>query len=266
MNNNLKIAVAAHWEAETCGVRYGDEIEKLRYELEPYIPKFADFGSAKEKRLLEIGVGAGVDFLNWIRAGAHATGVDLTNAAIKITKNRLNENKIPEHTYSLASADAENLPFGNNEFEIVYSWGVLHHTPDTFRAFSEVFRILKPGGEVRAMIYHVPSWTGLMLWVRHCLLKGKPFKGLKYAIYHHLESPGTKAYTVGEARDFLQQIGFKNIHLKTTLCAGDLLTIKASKKYKSPIYKIIWALYPRWLVKILGNNFGLNLLIKATKP
>lgn len=264
---SLKQSVKAHWEAETCGTRYGiDELEQARYALDPYIVPFANFQSAKGKKVLEIGVGAGVDFLNWAKAGAHATGIDLTEAGIKITEERI-KSKIGSlgSNANLLVGDAENLPFKDNEFDIVYSWGVLHHTPDTFRAFSEAFRVLKAGGELRAMIYHVSSWTGLMLWVRHGLLRGKPFGGLRHAIFNHLESPGTKAYSVAETRDFLHQIGYKNIHLSTKLCAGDFLDIKPSKKYASPVYKIIWKLYPRWFVRLLGDRFGLNLLIRATK-
>lgn len=263
---DLKKSVKQHWEDETCGTRYGDEICEDRYKLEPYIHEFADFAGGKNKKVLEIGVGAGCDFTHWINAGAIATGVDLTESAIKKTRNRLSSSSlIPHPSPLLQTADAENLPFPDNEFDIVYSWGVLHHTPDTFRAFNEVFRILKSGGTLKAMIYHVPSWTGAMLWIQHCLLKGKFWHGMTWAIFHHLESPGTKAYTIKEAREMLTKIGYKNIHLKTKLCAGDLLTIKPSKKYQSAIYKIIWKLYPRFFVKLLGDHWGLNLLITATK-
>lgn len=275
---DLKKSVKQHWEDETCGTRYGDEICANRYKLEPYIHEFADFAGGKNKKVLEIGVGAGCDFLHWVNAGAIATGIDLTESAIKETQKRL-EHFPPQRDTAMAaanylptgqagkllSADAENLPFPDNEFDIVYSWGVLHHTPDTFRAFSEAFRILKSGGTLKAMIYHIPSWTGALLWIQHCLLKGKFWRGIKWAIFHHLESPGTKAYTIKSAREMLSKIGYKNIHLKTKLCAGDLLTIKPSKKYQSAIYKIIWKLYPRFLVKLLGDRWGLNLLITATK-
>ena len=273
LTKDLKQAVKSHWEEETCGTRYGaaasreqwlTEIEKTRYEIEPYVPEFADFKSGHGKKVLEIGVGAGSDFCNWLKHGAIATGIDLTEAAIKLTSERIKSCGFHQ-PHELRTADAENLPFQDNQFDIVYSWGVLHHTPDTPRAFAQAFRVLKPGGHLKAMVYHVNSWTGFMLWVRYCLLKGKPWEGLKYAIFHHLESPGTKAYTTKEMHEMLAQIGFKNIHLLTKLCAGDLLNIKPSAKYKSSIYKIIWALYPRRLVKLLGGKFGLNLLIKAEK-
>jgi ubiquinone/menaquinone biosynthesis C-methylase UbiE len=271
----LKEAVKTHWEDETCGVRYGEsssprqrqkEIEQSRSELEPHIPAFAQFAKAKAKKVLEIGVGAGVDFLEWIRHGAHATGIDLTEAAIKLTRERLEANDIKTHQYRLLAADGEKLPFHDHEFDMVYSWGVLHHTPDTTQAFKEGLRVLKPGGILKAMIYHIPSWTGFLLWVQHCLLKGRPWKTSRYALFHYLESPGTKAYTLSEARILLETVGFENIRLETKLCAGDLLEIKPSKKYQGRVYRMIWKLYPRWLVRLLGHRFGLELLITAQKP
>lgn len=271
----LKSKVKEHWEEEACGTRYGgggdrkrffDEISEARYKLEPYIPPFADFPSATGKSVLEIGVGAGADFQNWCNHARHATGIDLTEKAIALTRERLELNSIPPEKYRLLSGDSEDLPFGDDSFDMVYSWGVLHHTPDTARAFREVYRVLKPGGVVKAMIYHVPSWSGLMLYLRHGLAHGHVSMKMKEAIFSHLESPGTKAYTLEEARRLLDAAGFSGVEVSAKLCLGDLLTLKPSKKYGSPIYKVIWRIYPRWLVRLLGDRYGLGLLIEASKP
>lgn len=270
----LKESVKEHWEREACGTRYGsetdrkrffDEISAARYRLDPYIPAFADFPSARGKTVLEIGVGAGADFQNWCRHALHATGIDLTEKAISLTRERLELNLVPTERYSLWNADAENLPFDDESFDLVYSWGVLHHTPDTGRAFREVFRVLKPGGVVKAMIYHVPSWSGLMLYLRCGLARGKFKMTMKEAVFADLESPGTKAYTVDEARDLLVAAGFEQVSASAKLSAGDLLRIKPSKKYSAPIYRLIWRVYPRWLVRLIGNRYGLSLLIDAKK-
>lgn len=270
----LKSKVKAHWEAETCGTRYSqspdrkaffDEISNARYQLEPYILPFADFPCATGKMILEIGVGAGADFANWCKYAAHVTGVDLTDAAIALTGERLALNAVPPEKYALRTADAENLPFPDHRFDMVYSWGVLHHTPDTARAFQEVLRVLKPGGTVRAMIYHVPSWGGLLLYLRHGLARGRFRMTMKEAIFENLESPGTKAYTLDEARRLLADAGFSDIHVAAKLGFGDLLDNQPSKKYNTPFYKLIWLLYPRWLVRLLGDRYGLALLITATK-
>ncbi|HST20334.1 MAG TPA: class I SAM-dependent methyltransferase [Blastocatellia bacterium] len=271
----LKAGVKEHWERETCGTRYGnesdrklyfDEISVARYQLEPYIHSFADFQSANGKTVLEIGVGAGADFQNWCEYAAHATGVDLTEKAISLTDERLKLNSVPPEKYRLLSTDAENLPFDDNSFDIVYSYGVLHHTPDTYRAFEEVFRVLKPGGSIRAMIYHDPSWTGLMLYVQHALMRGHLNMKMREVVFQHLESPGTKTYTVDEARQFLSKIGFSGIELSKRLGPGDLLMIKPSKKYDSTFFRMIWKIYPRWLVRLIGDRYGLGLFINAGKP
>lgn len=270
---NLKESVKQHWEDETCGTRYGEsadraawmqETAEARYRLAPYIPSFANFKEARGKKVLEIGCGAGVDFLQWVKNGANATGVDLTEAGVAITRERLALENIPPESYKLLTADAENLPFPDDTFDIVYSWGVLHHTPDTSRAFGEAFRVLKPGGTLRAMIYHTPSMTGLMLW-GNALLHGRPHRSLRCAIFNNLESPGTKAYTTAEARKMLEKIGFANIRTETRLCAGDLLQIKPSAKYQGALYRMLWKMYPRGLVHLFGNRFGLELLIEAKK-
>jgi len=169
--------VKRHWEEETASVRYGDgeedqefysSVEESRYALEPFIKRFAQFESYTGKRVLEIGVGGGVDFPQFVKNGAHAVGVDLTIGGLGHTYRRL-RSLHSERSYDLVQADAENLAFRDNSFDLVYSWGVLHHTPDTSKAFAEALRLLKPGGELKAMVYHSKSWTGCCVSVMACL-------------------------------------------------------------------------------------------------
>ena len=131
-----KEVIRQYWEAEPCGTRgvpsedrrrFFDQIERERYEWEPYIPPFARFHEGRGKKLLEIGVGAGTDFTNWVRNGAIATGVDLTQHAVSLTRERL---ALEGLTADVRQADAEHLPFENNSFDIVYSLGVLHTPPN----------------------------------------------------------------------------------------------------------------------------------------
>jgi hypothetical protein len=129
-----------------------------------------------------------------------------------------------------------------------------------------VFRVLKPGGVAKAMIYHVPSWGGLMLYLRNGVARGRLNLTMKEAIFADLESPGTKAYSRDEARSLLLEAGFENITAFTKLGPGDLLTIKPSMKYSAPIYRLIWRVYPRWFVRLIGDRYGLELLIEAKKP
>ena len=270
----LKDAVRNHWERETCGTRYGtsqerrlyfEEIEKSRYGIEPYIPAFARFEEGRDLRVLEIGVGAGSDFSQWVKSGAIATGVDLTDAAIDLTREHLETMELDTSRVDLRVADAEKLPFDDASFDIVYSWGVLHHSPNTEQAFREVSRVLRPDGVFRGMVYHVPSWSGWMVWAMQSLLRGKPFRSVKRSLFDHLESPGTKAYSLAEARTMLER-DFAEVHLSTLLNPGDLLLIRPSEKYDRPLHRFLFRIYPRWLVRRLGDRFGLNLLIEAARP
>ncbi len=272
---SLKNQVQAYWEAEPCDFRHGkgrdslgffQEISRKRYELESFIPDFADFGGGSGKRVLEVGVGLGVDFWGWVRHEARATGIDLTSRAVKLTRKHLDLRLIPRAAYNLSQGDAETLPFRDRSFDLVYSWGALHHTPGTEAAFGEIRRVLAPEGILKAMIYHVPCWTGWLLWGRFGLLAGKPFRKVKDLISQHLESPGTKAYANREVRQLLGRAGFGDVRIRPVLGPSDLLTITLSSKYRSAVYSAARALYPRWLVKRMGHRYGLLLFIEAKKP
>lgn len=265
----LKGAVRAHWEAEPCGTRdlpvedrrrFFAELERERYEWEPYIHDFARFEQGRGERVLEIGVGAGSDFINWARNGANATGIDLTDHGVGLTRERL---ALEGLQADVRRGDAEQLPFAAEAFDMVYSWGVLHCAPDTPRAVREVHRVLRSGGKARVMIYYTYSWVGLMLWLLHCVAKGRPWKGPGWAMYHYLESPGTKGYTRDQARELFA--GFSEVKVRTLLSHGDLLLMRPAAKYQSGFHRLLWKLYPRWLVRRLGHRFGVNLLIEAVK-
>jgi hypothetical protein len=116
------------------------------------------------------------------------------------------------------------------------------------------------------MIYHVPSWTGWMLYLVHGLARGRPWTTTRKAIFEHLESPGTKAYTLEGARALVSESGFRGIELTTKLGPGDTLSILPSARYRTRLLRFLWRTYPRWLVRRLGDRFGLYLLIHARKP
>lgn len=156
-----KSAVHDFWNEASCGeelyLRGHDLREQYqhqlarRYELEPYIPPFADFEQQKGRRVLEIGVGLGADHQMFAAAGTHLSGCDLTERAIAHTRQRL---EIFGLKSDLQVADAENLPYPDASFDTVYAWGVIHHSPDTPQAAAEIHRVLRPGGTARVMIYH----------------------------------------------------------------------------------------------------------------
>lgn len=260
------------WNSESCGERYaiGDSTaqkflneEINRYKLEPYIKKFANFIEFKDKDVLEIGVGFGCDHSQIAgQKPKSLTGVDLTERAIHNTKLRFETLGLK----SLLKIDnAEKLSFKNETFDSVYSWGVLHHSPDTNKCFEEVYRVLKPKGVAKIMIYYKHSPVGWMLWIKYGLLKLKPFRSLKNIYAEYLESPGTKAYTIKEARELTKL--FSNSEIQVQLSFGDLLHGNVGARHKGAMLRLAKAIYPETLIKIIANFFpiGLYLFIKVKK-
>jgi SAM-dependent methyltransferase len=162
----LKERVREFWQAHPCGTKFSDaeigtpeffeRIEAHRYEKEWHIPEAAKFQSARGLRVLEIGCGIGTDGAQFARAGADYTGVDLTDAAIELAKKRFEFFGL-EGNFRVA--DAEHLDFADESFDLVYSHGVLHHTPDIAAAVREIHRVLKPGGRAMVMLYHRGSYN-----------------------------------------------------------------------------------------------------------
>jgi len=165
-NQELKARVREFWQQHPCGTKFSDaemgsreffdRIEKHRYEKEWHIPDAADFAGARGLKVLEIGCGIGTDGAQFAKAGADYTGIDLTEAAIDLARRRF---VLAELKGDFCVSDAERLDFPDDSFDLVYSHGVLHHTPDIEAAVAEIHRVLKPGGRAVVMLYHRGSYN-----------------------------------------------------------------------------------------------------------
>lgn len=266
---DLKAEVREFWDAASCGEVYAEGLttqeqfrrqEEVRYHLEPYIRSFARFEQGASRDVLEIGVGMGADHLQWARScPRRLAGIDLTPRAVAWTAERL---AAYGYESELEVGDAESLAFADNSFDIVYSWGVLHHSPDTLQAFREAHRVLRPGGILRAMIYHRPSIVGLMLWARYGLAAGRPMRSFADIYAHHLESPGTKGYTVDEAHRLVAS--FDACEIRSAIGFGDLLLGEVGQQHSGPRLAMAKRFWPRLLVRKLPA-LGLLLLIESRK-
>lgn len=233
-NNQIKQQVKAYWNAASCGTEYikqekyspayFDAIEQYRYTIEPEIFAFAQFSRFHGKKVLEVGIGAGTDFVQWIRSGAQAHGVDLTQEAIENTQKRLELYGL--QAQEIQVADAEHLPYQDNFFDLVYSWGVIHHSPDMEQCLREIIRVTKPSGKIKIMIYNKHSLFAFYQYLRFGLCKGKPFSKWDAILYNHQESIGTKAYTIGQARALLASYQVDIRLLQANVTKHDLLWYK----------------------------------------
>lgn len=247
--------VRRYWEEHPCGTspvivgeipartrEWFERIEEYRYRMEPCIHAVAQFTRHHGKQVLEIGVGAGTDHLQWARAGARCHGVDLTEAAVELTRAHL---AVRNFQSDLRRADAEDLPFSDESFDVVYAWGVIHHSAHPERVIREVWRVLRPGGMFLGMVYGRRSVVAFKLWVRHALLAGKPWRSLAHVIWHHMESVGTKAYTVPELRRLFSS--FRSFE------ARPMITVYDRDKI------------PRWLSAWFPDSWGWFIALRAMK-
>jgi ubiquinone/menaquinone biosynthesis C-methylase UbiE len=127
----------------------------LRYELQDYMTEDFNFRSYSHCDVLELGCGAGIDSVEFARYGAKVTALDFSDAGIKATTELMKETGIE---FKLMKHDlTKPLPFQNDSFDVVYSFGVLHHIPKVTPVINEVYRILRPEGIFMGMLYNKNS-------------------------------------------------------------------------------------------------------------
>jgi SAM-dependent methyltransferase len=291
---NLKDRVRAFWQANPCGTKFSDAepgsrrfyelVEEHRYRTEWHIPGAADFPSAAEKKVLEIGCGLGTDGAQFAQAGADYTGVDLTEAAVGLARRRF-------ELFSLSGkfqvADAENLDFPDESFDVVYSHGVLHHTPDTVKSVAEVHRVLKPGGRAVVMLYHRNSYNyriniGILRRIGARLLRygwglrlahwltGEPIESLR----DHAKQLRADADSYLSPDEFLNQntdgAGNPLARVYSRKQAGELFGAYSHIETRAYFLNKRWIpvvgnLLPRGLESWLASHWGWHLWIYATK-
>jgi ubiquinone/menaquinone biosynthesis C-methylase UbiE len=189
----------------------------FRYELQNYMHDSFQFDKWGGKKVLEIGCGSGVDSLEFARNGARVYSVDITANAVQLTKELSKEANIPIN--SLQISETCQLPFKDNYFDCVYSYGVLHHIPNVDVMLSEITRVLKPGGKLMAMLYNRDS----LLFAYYILY----LNGMKQPVINttqeeidklsgmyserNIGCPYTRCYTKATARELLEKHGFKDV-------------------------------------------------------
>ena len=256
------------WTEDPCGAVYGQEhgfgsrdffdaIERHRYgEYGPWMPEVMGFDQFAGARLLEIGCGMGTDLLQFARGGASVTGVDLTPRSVEITRHHL---AIYGERGDFAITDGENLPFANESFDMVYSNGVLHHTPETAGAVRQIHRVLRPGGLARVMLYHRNSWNYWVEIILHRgLLRGQLLRGRgpEEIMSRYIEinegggRPLVKVYSRREARNLFSM--FREVKIQV-------------EQLTRPELSLLGRSMPESWFRRLRRSVGWNVIISARK-
>lgn len=250
--------VRDYWESRPCGTEgdpfpegsreYFDWVARERYAREPFIEKYARFDRWKDRDVLEVGVGAGTDAERFAASGARLTGIDLTERGVDLARRRL---ELAGLSARIERADAETLPFADGSFDFVYSWGVIHHSPDTNAAAREMVRVCRGGGQVCCMIYNRRSLLALQGRIVYGLARGRPFRSIDEIAARHFESPGTHLSTEAELLAFFA--GLRDVRVSHELTPYD--------------FRIGRRLFlPRAVRSLLPRRLGYFMILEGVKP
>lgn len=256
------------WSNDPAGAAYGqgyefatreffDAVERHRYrEYAPWMPRLMGFDEFAGARLLEVGCGMGTDLLQFAGGGAQVTGVDLTPRSIEITRRHF---QLYGQRGDFAVTDGECLPFTSESFDVVYSNGVLHHTPDTEGALREIHRVLRAGGLARVMLYHRNSWNYWFEMILHRgLLRGQLLRGRtsEEIMSRYVEvnqgggRPLVKVYSRRAARRLFSMFREVNIEVE---------------QLTRPELYAFGRMIPERLFRFLSRHIGWNVIISARK-
>ena len=250
---------ANYWEINPCiyGVQKNeyskadfDEMEVNVYERHPYLFNFAQYSRYHGKKVLDVGIGAGTEFIQWVRSGCAAIGCDYSQKAVELTKSRLEAYGLKA---GVCRADCENLPFGDESYDVVYSFGMIHHLSDPQKGVEEIYRVLKKGGCAKVMLYHVNSWVALNLWIRNGLLRGRPFISIDELMSRYMESSGTKIFSKKSASRLFSKFSDISIYVQITPYDYDCIPL---------IFRCGLA---RAILRMWSDRIGWNLMITAKK-
>lgn len=259
-------AVGVFWDARPCNIRhspkavgsreYFDEVEARKYSVEPHIPGFAQFEKWRGKKVLEVGCGIGTDTINFARAGAKVTAIDCSEKSLAIARRRADVYGVEIKFYQ---ADAEQLSavVPVEAYDLVYSFGVIHHTPRPQRAISEIRKYMGPESVLKMMVYHRYSWK--VLWILMTYGKGA-FWRLPELIARYSEAqtgcPVTYTFTRKSVRQLLDGLDVQDVKVEHIFP----YRIQDYKQYR---YRKVWYFryMPRALFGWLERKIGWHLCI-----
>jgi SAM-dependent methyltransferase len=249
--------VADYWNRRPCNIRhskqevgtreYFDEVEQRKYFVEPHIPAFADFSRWKGKQVLEIGCGLGTDAVNFARAGADYSAVELSKVSMELAMKRFEVFGLKGR---FVNTNAEELAkhFAPRSFDLVYSFGVIHHTPRPQAVIEEARKAIKPDGEFRMMLYARNSWKDIM--IEAGLDQPEAQSGCPIAF----------TYTQDEVRDMLMRAGFAATHIEQAHIFPFIIEKYVKYEYElQPWFKSM----PKEMFAALERRLGWHMLITA---
>lgn len=171
-NPSLEERIRKYWNQQPCNIKHGRsepgtaeffaEVSDRRYRVEPHVPEFAGFHLWAGRRVLEIGCGIGSDAEEFAKHGAEYVGIDLSDQSIELCKDRFKVLGLEGEFYNIDATDLDALKV-LGKFDLVYSYGVIHHFPGIENIIKNIHSVTDTGGEFRFMVYAKNSWKYAMI-------------------------------------------------------------------------------------------------------
>ena len=260
-----KEQVQNQWNTNPVGPQYAkihrphtlgwyQEIEAHRYGVYgPWMLEVMEFAEHRGHDLLEIGAGVGTDLSQFARNGANVTDLDLSAGHMAHAKENFALRGLQAR---FVHHDAERLPFENDSFDVVYSNGVLHHTPNTRSVVAEIKRVLRPGGKAIVMMYAEDS---LHYWLKLVWQLGLRDQRLLWQSMHDLMSE-TVEITANDAKPLVKV--YTRRRLRELFAGFDDISI-----VKRQLMAVELPDWLKWMpLQTAERLMGWNLIIKARKP
>lgn len=249
--------VKEFWNERPCNIKHSklqvgtkeffDEVEARRYFVEPHIPQFCQFEKWGNKSVLEIGCGIGTDGINFARSGANYTGLELSDLSLRIAQERFEIFK-QNGNFLLGDAESADEKFDGKTFDLIYSFGVIHHTPNIMNALRSIKRLCHGGSTVLIMIYAKDSYKQAMIDI------GLDQPEAQYGC------PIANSYTTQEAVEMFEEVGFRDIKVtQDHIFPYKIDEYKNFEYVKQPWFDVM----PDQVFNALKKKFGWHLLIEA---
>lgn len=213
--------VRSFWDRRPCNIHhsprplgtreYFDEVEARKYFVEPHIPSFAEFRRWRGKEVLEIGCGIGTDTVNFARQGAFVSAIDLSERSLDIARRRAQVYGVADRIrFFHGNAEALTTIIPIEPYDLVYAFGVIHHTPDPEAIVTQLRSYLPVGGTVKIMVYHRYAWKVLWILLRHS--RGRIW-ALEELVARYSEAqegcPITRVFTRSQIQALMTHAGFR---------------------------------------------------------
>jgi SAM-dependent methyltransferase len=206
--------VHEYWNSRPCNIRHSnksqdsveffDEVAAKKFKAEDHKMAFLELSKWKGKRVLELGCGMGTDAIQFAKAGAHVTCVDLTENSLDMCKKNFALHDLSGE-FILGNIEELNklLPVGS-KYDLIYSFGVIHHTPNPKAVFEKIPKFLNTDGEVRCMLYSRFSYKLFWLMKEY---DSWDLAGADALVQNYSEAqsgcPVTYTYTFDEIKDLV---------------------------------------------------------------